>query len=655
MSIDPQEGSTLTPEAGPSTTAGADAPPAEQAATSTALAEGAQADAPSGTQAPAEGAQTDAPSDAQAPAEGAQMDAPSDALPPAEGAQTEAPSSTQAPPPTSTAPADGGGQTDAPPQKIDVSLAEGTLPMVGSPPPGDGGGETGGGDGGGGEGEGAQKIDAMICVPGIGDSPGNRFMDVAERLATAMERSAATGRAVFSVATRDATTRYGKALRSVAIRRQDTPKAEPRDVLHLYEYDYRPVLGNGLETKPPAVQATALAWTVAFSFPSILLAFRRRSKGWVQQVQVLWGGLLFGGMVLYLALLLLGTVGVIKNDGKKAPAADAAAQQNTTPPRTTPPPATQAATNRPTGGGASGARQATSTAREPWLTRARATVAGWPGTIWSTLKTIWSKLIDLVPRLPELVIVIPLAGAFLRFNIREVLSKAGPAVSTATSYLAAGQRRGDIVGGLGEMLEYLEEEGASGVDYGKVHVVAYSFGSVVAIDALFQRETEVSRRFHRIGTLITIGCPYDFVRTYWPKYFQDRYAAAAGERPRWLNVYSPLDVMGSNFIDEPTMQERKAYRAATAEQREVMRKDWDTRYGRGVELIAGGVIRPAFEDNVPFGDGQGGSASFWDWFQFIGFRAHGVYWSRESKVALNCFGPVLTRMYATEDAAGVLR
>jgi hypothetical protein len=655
MSIDPQEGSTLTPEAGPSTTAGADAPPAEQAATSTALAEGAQADAPSGTQAPAEGAQTDAPSDAQAPAEGAQMDAPSDALPPAEGAQTEAPSSTQAPPPTSTAPADGGGQTDAPPQKIDVSLAEGTLPMVGSPPPGDGGGETGGGDGGGGEGEGAQKIDAMICVPGIGDSPGNRFMDVAERLATAMERSAATGRAVFSVATRDATTRYGKALRSVAIRRQDTPKAEPRDVLHLYEYDYRPVLGNGLETKPPAVQATALAWTVAFSFPSILLAFRRRSKGWVQQVQVLWGGLLFGGMVLYLALLLIGTAAAVTGKGKEPPPAPRpAAQSTTTAPGTTG--VVQEATAR---GASSTAGQGAPAARAGGAAPARSAAARWAGTAWSTVrgwpKTVWSWFTDGVAWLAGLVIVIPLAGSFLRFNIREVLSKAGPAVSTATSYLAAGQRRGDIVGGLGEMLEYLEEEGASGVDYGKVHVVAYSFGSVVAIDALFQRETEVSRRFHRIGTLITIGCPYDFVRTYWPKYFQDRYAAAAGERPRWLNVYSPLDVMGSNFIDEPTMQERKAYRAATAEQREVMRKDWDTRYGRGVELIAGGVIRPAFEDNVPFGDGQGGSASFWDWFQFIGFRAHGVYWSRESKVALNCFGPVLTRMYATEDAAGVLR
>jgi hypothetical protein len=530
-----------------------------------------------------------------------------------------------------------------------VSLSDGTLPMVGSPPPAEGGG---GGEGG--EGGGAQKIDAMICVPGIGDAPGNRFMDVAERLATAMERSAATGRAVFSVATRDATTRYGKALRSVAIRRQDDPKAEPRDVLHLYEYDYRPVLGDGLETKPPAVQATALGWTVAFSFPSIVLAFRRRSKGWVQQVQVAYGGLLFAGMVFYLVLLLLGTAAAVTGKGTEPAATRPAAQSTTTAPGTT-----GAGQQTATRGASSTAGPVSTATRTGGAAPAQSTAARWAGSAWSTVRgwaaTVWSWFTGWVAWLVGLVVVIPLAGSFMRFNIRDVLSKAGPAVSTATSYLAAGQRRGDIVGGLGEMLEYLEEEGASGVDYGKVHVVAYSFGSLVAIDALFQRETEVSRRFRRIGTLITIGCPYDFVRTYWPRYFQDRYAAGAGERPRWLNVYSPLDVMGSNFIDEPTRQERKAYRAATAEQREAMRKDWDTRYGRGVELIGGGMIRPAFEDNVPFGDGQGGSASFWDWFQFVGFRAHGVYWSRESKVALNCFGPVLTRMYATEDAAGVLR
>jgi hypothetical protein len=68
----------------------------------------------------------------------------------------------------------------------------------------------------------------------------------------------------------------------------------------------------------------------------------------------------------------------------------------------------------------------------------------------------------------------------------------------------------------------------------------------------------------------------------------------------------------------------------------------------------GTMIRPAYENNVPYGDGQGDTAGFWDWFSFIGFRSHGVYWSRENKAALNCFAPVLTRIYAGEDAAGAL-
>lgn len=489
------------------------------------------------------------------------------------------------------------------------------------------------------------KIDAMICIPGVGDAPGKSFLAVAERVATAMERCAGSGRAVFTVATRDAKTRGGKKLESVAIRRHETPAGPPREVLHLYELDYRAVLDGGLRGRPPAWQAVAMAWTLAFSFPSLVVAYLgRRSKGWVQQLQVVYGAGIVAVMFLYLLLLVVGGGGAVRKvaDGRQARPPAVAAYG------TAPAAASAASAPRASVGPAPAGAPALRPLPPPEPSRLRRSwtaVKGWGGAAADRVSgwVLW---------LSGLVIVIPLAGAFTRFNVREVLNNAAPALASATRYVAAGQHRAEIVGELGEVLEHLAEAGpGGGAEYGRVHLAAYSFGSVVAIDALFQSEGEVSRRFRSIDTLVTIGCPYDFVRTYWPRYFQDRYAAPAADRPRWINVYCPLDVLGSNFIDEPPLSERRKYRAATPAEREPIRREWDARHHRGVELADGEEIRPLYDDNVPFGPGQGGTASFGAWLTFAGFRVHGMYWSTESAAAVNCFGPVVTRLFTGSHAA----
>lgn len=494
----------------------------------------------------------------------------------------------------------------------------------------------------GGEAAPVQQIDAMICVPGIGESAGTTFMDVAARIATAMERCAESGRAVFSVATRDATTRQGKTLHSVAICRADDPKAKAREVLHLYEYDYHPVLDDGLKDRAPAAQAVAMGWTLAFSFPSVWWALvKRRSKGWAQKLQVVYGTMLFCGILFYMLLLVIGTGAAVSRTAN-------------------PPASTYAATSA--AASAASAQQAPAMsplpANAPALPRVAPPKPAWYQSAWSwtraTAVAFWAWLGGAVLWLAGMVVVIPLAGTFVRFNIREVLAKAAPSVTAATGYVSAGQHRSEIVGGLGEMLEYLEEDGNSGVGYRKVHMAAYSFGTLVALDALFQNDGDVARRFGRICTLVTIGCPYDFVRTYWPSYFQNRYAAPAARRPRWINIYSPLDVLGSNFIDEPTRRERGKFHAAASDGRHDMLRTWDARYQSGIDLLNGEQIRPAFDDNVAFGPGQGGTASLGSWLRFVGFRAHGFYWSRESASAVNCFEPVITRLYAADDALKVL-
>lgn len=496
------------------------------------------------------------------------------------------------------------------------------------------------------------KVDAVICIPGIGSGDGIRFDDVAKRLVTAFER-AADGKAVFSTAVRDAKTRDGKTYNSVAIRRQDTPKGEPRDVLHLYEYDYRSELSRGLEESTPAVQATAIAWTLAFSFPSVWWALvTRQSKDWVQRLQVIYGTALFAGMAFYLVLLLIGSGIAVKEATTGRPTA--AAQTRTT---STGAPAPPAATQRTVGPLAASAPPLPRgpAAKPGTLAVAGAWIAGAAEDVWGFLKAVGRTLEGGILWLAGLVIVIPLAGSFVRFNIREALSRAAPLLTTATAYLSSGKRRTDLIGGLGDVLNFIDEQAVDGPEYEQVHVVAYSFGSVVAIDSLFPHEGAVSRQFERVQTLVTIGCPYDFVRTYWPKYFQNRYAVAAAARPRWINIFSPIDVLGSNFIDEPAAKERRTFINASPSRRDQMRQTWDSKFDRGVELMDGTTARPRLDDNITYGPGQGGTASLGEWFSFIGFRAHGMYWSRESASAPSCFDTILKRLYAERDPAGALR
>jgi len=512
------------------------------------------------------------------------------------------------------------------------------------------------------------KIDAMVCLPGLGEGPGLSFLDVADRISTAMERSAG-GPAVFSIATRDVKTRQGKAVRSVAIRRHDTPKAAPREVLHLFELDYRPALKGELAKRPPAVQAVVMAWTLLFIAPRIVAAaVTRRSKGWVHQLQVVYGGLLFLGMLLYLCLLLVGAIQAVKptppaSSAKPAATSTQAPASSAKPAATSAQAAASPAKEAATAPGTSAARSsparadvaaarshprwtkplywAGDQAKSAWKgTKAKLKAAnGWIVTQRDAHGGWWGWLASLV-------IVIPLAGAFVRFNVRDALSKAAPTLASASSYLIAGQNRNEIIGDLGDVLEHLKEEGS----YERVHLAAYSFGSIVAIDALFQHDGEVSRRFREVTTLITIGCPFDFVRTYWPRYFGNRYRGPGVDGFEWINVYCPIDVLGSNFIDEPARAERSAFRDAKPPQRKAMLKEWDRNYASGVDLVEGDPARPEFANNIPFGSGQGGTASFGEWAAFAGFRVHGLYWGGASASAVNCFEPIVTRLYAKEQA-----
>lgn len=85
-----------------------------------------------------------------------------------------------------------------------------------------------------------------------------------------------------------------------------------------------------------------------------------------------------------------------------------------------------------------------------------------------------------------------------------------------------------------------------------IHILAYSFGSIVTLDALFCRLPARSAGTDRIAdavtSLVTVGAPVDFVRQFYPSYFAER--AARRAQLAWTNLFLPDDLLGSNFLDD---------------------------------------------------------------------------------------------------------
>ncbi len=109
-------------------------------------------------------------------------------------------------------------------------------------------------------------------------------------------------------------------------------------------------------------------------------------------------------------------------------------------------------------------------------------------------------------------------------------------------YLNFGDRRQGIIGKLEELAEHVHETAKPD----DLSIYSYSFGSIIALDALFPQEGKPSRRLSEIHTLVTIGSPVDFINAYWPGYFKLREKSSAC-LSKWYNIYSISDILSSNF------------------------------------------------------------------------------------------------------------
>jgi hypothetical protein len=158
--------------------------------------------------------------------------------------------------------------------------------------------------------------------------------------------------------------------------------------------------------------------------------------------------------------------------------------------------------------------------------------------------------------------------------------------------------------------------------------MAYSFGSIVAIDALFPTTDDPPLALDRVAGLATIGSPFDFVHSIRRTWETGRHIRK-DVPPYWLNVYSPDDLLGSNFRGDPNPGEAtKGIVPIGAE------ADPDTK-------VKGPIFRP--KDNLAWDLGI--EMTFGNLIELYGFTSHGMYWGDDDTSDANVFDLVVRNLY----------
>jgi hypothetical protein len=203
--------------------------------------------------------------------------------------------------------------------------------------------------------------------------------------------------------------------------------------------------------------------------------------------------------------------------------------------------------------------------------------------------------------------------------IESLASQAAAFVATG-SYFRYGQRQDELVGGLVRLLQHLKA--SRKVAYTRVDLVAYSFGSIVALDAVFPPKGRATASAGYVDSLITVACPFDFVRTYWPSFFDDR-EVDPGRPKDWVNVYMPIDVLSSNFHDSD---------------------DQATEATVGIPTNGGAAARKP--RNALYADPANPTKlGLADIVAVVGLRSHSFYWGTEQSPGLGVFSLVLNELY----------
>ncbi len=201
------------------------------------------------------------------------------------------------------------------------------------------------------------------------------------------------------------------------------------------------------------------------------------------------------------------------------------------------------------------------------------------------------------------------SGIVTSFAVTMMLSPASKTIFAKTAieylganqYLSTGEQRQKIQGKLSKLIEEIIEKEGEDI---KIELHGYSFGSVIAFDALFPKESPPSTRIKNcITSFCTIGFPLDYIEIYWDNYFSNRVYDGLS-LVDWKNIWSETDVLSSSLDNDKT----KKLSLIKDEQ------FWETLSFREYSYNI-------FDSN---------SVGYLELFMFYGIRAHSMYWDRHS-------------------------
>ena len=150
-------------------------------------------------------------------------------------------------------------------------------------------------------------------------------------------------------------------------------------------------------------------------------------------------------------------------------------------------------------------------------------------------------------------VIISFFAIFLLFfpNFNTLISNLATEFVCANDYLEYGIQSQRIQGNLEHLIEYISENECQC----EIHIHAYSFGSIIAMDYLFPYGSKISvntRSFCK--GLISIGNPYEFVKSVYPRFFDGRLEQLKNDF-FWINIYSSADPLASNFRNDSKIWE----------------------------------------------------------------------------------------------------
>ncbi|MBK6966093.1 MAG: hypothetical protein IPH20_19770 [Bacteroidales bacterium] len=232
------------------------------------------------------------------------------------------------------------------------------------------------------------------------------------------------------------------------------------------------------------------------------------------------------------------------------------------------------------------------------------TISGYFNLSKDALKQVESFSVSITALGAILYTIVPGAGIYLASLASEFIS--------ANNYVAMGTQMQRIQGELDALVEHIAEKEGQKT---RIHLHAYSFGCIIALDQVFPLSNSPTKRMGQmLEAIVTTGCPYDFIYTYYPEFYKNRNAALK-DKFTWYNIYSSADALGTNFMKDN-------------------RSD-DPMYGIGDTGQLPKNLRYEVTNSNPF--------RLSDFFMLQAFKVHQVYWDH-SALGQSCLRHLVTEM-----------